>query len=343
MDRFWLLCGGLVILTYSLAHLYRIAAVALHIVDQPNHRSAHAQVTPTGAGAAFIIVFCIALYVLQLPGDLAAAAAVFYNCLPALGLVAVIGLADDLRPIAWWIRVPIHVLAAVWVIYQTGFPSIQLLGFSLEPALPGLVFGVIALVWLQNLFNFMDGIDGIAMGETVFVLIAVSGIAGIMNDAEPVKPLIAMIACGLGFLVINWPRARVFMGDAGSGFLGLMLGALALYELLVPVWSWLILMAWFITDACLTISLRLIRGEKIFEAHAVHAYQHLNRAVGTSRTLVLIGVINCVWLLPLAALANNAQEYGLLLLILASAPLLIFQVYCGAGQSTPKLMALKPD
>ena len=128
------------------------------------------------------------------------------------------------------------------------------------------------------------------------------------------------------------------MGDGGSGFLGLAFGVFVLTETMLPIWSWLILLGWFVTDASLTIVLRLVRRQRIHEAHSEHAYQHLNRAVGTSKTLLIVGLCNAVYLLPLAAQAAISKDWGFGLVLLAYVPLVIFQYYCGAGQRTPKLM-----
>ena len=153
------------------------------------------------------------------------------------------------------------------------------------------------------------------------------------------QPLIVLTAACSGFLVINWPQARVFMGDIGSGFLGLVFGVLVVTQTMLPLWSWLILLGWFVTDATATISMRLFRGETIAEAHGQHLYQHLNRAVGTTRTLFYLATINTCWFFPLAFAASIFQELGVVLLGLAYLPMIIFQCYCGAGQPTTKFMA----
>ncbi|MBT7369232.1 MAG: glycosyl transferase, partial [Gammaproteobacteria bacterium] len=245
--------------------------------------------------------------------------------------------ADDFRPLPWVPRAVLHFICATWVIYIIGFPTLIVLDTEIRLGIAGLVFGAIALVWLLNLYNFMDGIDGIAASEALFAFAGATLIAW-RSGISLSQPVIALMGVCFGFLVINWPKARVFMGDGGSGFLGLILGALALSEILIPVWSWMILLTWFIADACLTICLRLMRGDKIHEAHSLHAYQHLNRALGTPRTLLIVQGVNLIWLLPLAGVAATAQEYGLFLLILAILPTTIFHYYCGAGQPTPMFM-----
>jgi len=220
----------------------------------------------------------------------------------------------------------------------SGVPIINALGIEVNFGFAGNILAVLGLIWLLNLYNFMDGIDGIAIGEAVFVLFFAAAIALYFDLSTAGPPAILLLSCSIGFLIINWPKARVFMGDGGSGFLGLAFGLFVVTETMLPIWSWLILLGWFVTDASLTIVLRLVRREKIHEAHSEHAYQHLNRAVGTSKTLLIVGLCNAVYLLPLAAQAAISKDSGFGLVLLAYAPLIIVQFYCGAGQQTPKLM-----
>ena len=338
MDSFFVLCLGLIVLTYSLSHLYRVIAIALHIVDKPDHRSAHTTVTPTGAGAVFVLLFCIGMLLSSYSGELGLHENVFITMLVPVLLLAVLGLADDYGQLPWSARAVFHLLIASWGVYLFGFPNLSIGSIELDLGLFGLVFGAVALTWFINLYNFMDGIDGIAAGEALFALISATTISIFVGDQPMSVPVLILASVLFGFLLINWPKAKVFMGDVGSGFLGLVLGLFMLSEVLVNVWCWMILFAWFVTDACLTISIRLVRGERIYEAHSLHAYQHLNRALGTGYTLFLIGGINMVWLLPLGIAAQVYPGFGLGLLVLAAAPLIIFQYYCGAGQLSPRVM-----
>jgi len=336
MDRFILLCAGLVVLSYSLSHFYRVVALALHIVDTPNHRSAHKAVTPTGAGIVFVSLYCLGLLLSSFSGELPARDIIFLQLLFPLLLIALVGLIDDYSELRWSARAFVHLSASAWALWLIGFPELIVGSLIVDLGLTGLVFGTFALAWLTNLYNFMDGIDGIAAGEALFVVLSASAISIFVSGQSPSVPALILMAVLLGFLVINWPKAKVFMGDTGSGFLGFLLGVFMLAEFLVSIWSWLILLCWFLTDACLTIVVRWIRGERIIEAHALHAYQHLNRAVGTGYTLAVILGFNVVWLLPLAVLAHRYPEFGFGLLTLAAAPLLMFQFYCGAGQLSPR-------
>ena len=329
--------AGCLVLTYLLAHAYRAVALRLLIFDKPNHRSAHQEQTPTGAGLSFILVFLAAFIFPDLADT--SSSDTFYDVLPALIAVAVVGFLDDYRPLPWPLRVGVHVLCCACVIWITGYPHINLLGQDIDLGWLGSVLGVLGLLWLLNLYNFMDGIDGISTLEGVSVLAFAVAIALYLGQDSIPQPVVVLLAACAGFLMINWPKARVFMGDIGSGFLGLAFGVLIVTQTMLPLWSWLILLGWFITDASVTITMRLFRGEKISEAHSQHLYQHLNRTVGTRRTLFYLVAINTCWLFPSAFAASIFQEFGVVLLGLAYLPMIIFQYYCGAGQPTPRFMA----
>jgi Fuc2NAc and GlcNAc transferase len=333
-----LLLVGCAVLTYSLAHLYRIIALAFHIVDVPNHRSAHKDLTPTGAGISFVLVFFVGLYFVFETQPASEHIQILYKVLPALALISVVGFIDDYMPLSWVLRAILQVLACTFVIWIIGIPVLNVLSYQIHLGWIGFPLGVVGLVWLLNLYNFMDGIDAIAVGEAVSVLFYGTAIAIYFETPDISEPVLVLLLCCSGFLIINWPKARVFMGDGGSGFLGLFFGVLVVTETMLTLWAWLILLGWFITDASLTILLRLQRGEKIHEAHNQHAYQNLNRALGTTRTLLVVFVCNTLWLLPLSLLATIAQDWASLLLVLAYLPLLIIQYYCGAGTTTPRFL-----
>jgi len=139
-----------------------------------------------------------------------------------------------------------------------------------------------------------------------------------------------------GFLVWNFPPARIFMGDAGSGFLGVMLGGLALQAAWVApqlLWAWLILLGVFVLDATFTLLRRLMRGDKVYEAHRSHAYQYASREYGAHLpvTLAVLG-INVLWLLPWACVVALGYIDGLLALLIAYLPLAVLAVRFRAGQ-----------
>jgi Fuc2NAc and GlcNAc transferase len=194
-------------------------------------------------------------------------------------------------------------------------------------------------VWLLNLYNFMDGIDGIAGTEGVTVclggvLLSVAQPAGGAGWALP--SLLAVAA--LGFLAWNFPPAKIFMGDAGSGFLGLMLGVLAVHAAGISsawLWSWIILLGVFVVDSTVTLLNRLWRRERVYEAHRNHAYQRAARRIGSHRTVTLcVAAINIVWLLPIALSVGTGRLNGLLGTVIGYVPLIWLAHRYGAGAST---------
>jgi Fuc2NAc and GlcNAc transferase len=218
--------------------------------------------------------------------------------------VAVVGWLDDRRGLPAGMRALVHVLAAGWAVWCLGgFPSLDL-GVAVVPlGTAGSLLAVVGLVWLTNLYNFMDGIDGLAASEAVGVglvggvLLAAAGATGLSLVA------LALAAAAGGFLVFNWPPAKIFMGDVGSGLLGYAFGVLAMASELagaVPLIVWMILLAVFIVDATATLIRRVVNGERWFEAHRSHAYQ---RAVqtGYSHHAVTVAVMGLNGLLAVAA------------------------------------------
>jgi Fuc2NAc and GlcNAc transferase len=210
----------------------------------------------------------------------------------------------------------------------------ELIGFG--PLAP--VLGVIGIIWVLNLFNFMDGIDGIAGVEGLFLALAGGGLA--LFDAA--APGFAMICFGFGaacagFLVWNWAPASIFMGDAGSGFVGYLIAVLAVaagFRDPAGLWVWLILGGVFFVDATITLLRRLLRGEKPHEAHRTHVYQRLSRAWGShARVSLAVTAVNLLWLLPWAVAAKFHPALAAWFTLSALAPLVLLAVSLGAGRS----------
>jgi Fuc2NAc and GlcNAc transferase len=193
------------------------------------------------------------------------------------------------------------------------------------------------LVWLINLTNFMDGIDGIAATETITVCAGAVCIYAMTPGAEDLwlAPSVLAAAC-LGFLAWNWPPAKIFMGDAGSGFLGLMLGGLSLQAAwTVPtlLWCWVILLGVFVVDATTTLMQRFVRGARLHDAHRTHAYQHAaQRWQAHAPVTWVVTAINVLWLLPCAVLVARGVIGGPAGVFLAYVPLVVLATRLGAGR-----------
>ncbi|MEJ2415540.1 MAG: glycosyl transferase, partial [Exilibacterium sp.] len=253
--------------------------------------------------------------------------------------IALLGFLDDHNHIGFHWRLLMHFLIACCVVVgMGGLPGIVILGYTPDFWL-GWVAAVFYLVWLVNLYNFMDGIDGIAAIEAITVcvgaaLCAMAAGAGVQNWVLPGF----LAAAALGFLLLNFPPAKIFMGDAGSGFIGLVLGGLSLqaaWDQPQLFWSWLILLGVFFVDATVTLVRRVLRGEKFYQAHRSHAYQSASRQLkGGHRVISLgVGAINVFWLTPLALLVAANHLEGVGVLALAYAPLIWLALYFNAGQA----------
>lgn len=329
------LLAAVFIASWAMTAGVRRYALARSIMDIPNARSSHRIPTPRGGGVAIVLGF---LGCLPLAGVLGAVdGRSLLALLPAGALVAAIGFLDDHRHIPARWRLLGHFVAALWLLgWLGGVPALATPWGMLDLGLLGDFLGLVFLVWLLNLYNFMDGIDGIAGLEAISVCLG-GALCGWVVGAPQLLwlPLILGMAAA-GFLVWNFPPARIFMGDAGSGFLGLVLGGLALQAAAVApplVWSWLILLGVFVVDATFTLCHRLMRGERVYEAHRSHAYQRASRRFGSHLKVSLwVTLINLLWLLPLALLVALGHVPGLLALIVAYAPLVLVVAHLGAGR-----------
>ena len=322
-----------VLLTYVLMRAGRRKGV----LDIPNERSSHTAPVPRGGGLAIIIIFFVFLYVYPSAVDRPIGVPVWKSLLLGGAIIAVIGIFDDLRHISARWRFLVHLLAAVVALsLLSALPDIPIFGFSLDLGMFGYVFFAISLVWFVNLFNFMDGIDGIAGVEAITVLGSAALILFVQDQVAWLTLLSYLAVCVAGFLVWNWPPAKVFMGDVCSGFLGFTLGLLAVVtsvETTLNVWVWVILCGVFLVDATTTLIRRIGRGETWYEAHRSHAYQILSRRFGSHwKVSVSVLVVNIAWLLPLGLLAAEYPFWALPICCIALLPLLILAVRVGAGK-----------
>jgi UDP-N-acetylmuramyl pentapeptide phosphotransferase/UDP-N-acetylglucosamine-1-phosphate transferase len=265
-----------VVLLSWLLRTGRAHALAL---DEPNHRSLHTAPTPRIGGLGIM------------SGGLLAMLAVgeFMLALLTLGL-ALVSWRDDRRHVAISVRLGLQFVAAVaWV------GCFELSAWS--------AVAVVSLVWMANLYNFMDGSDGMAGGMAVFGFGAYSAAAWLGGDVSLSLLAAAIAAASLGFLRFNFPPARLFMGDVGSVPLGFAAGALGYQGWMLALWPWwfpLLVFSPFIMDATATLLCRSLRGERVSQAHREHYYQRLVRMGWGHRRTAL-------------------AEYGLMLLVALSA------------------------
>lgn len=257
MMYFWLFASVTLASLLMTAGLRRYA-LARSIIDIPNARSSHSIPTPRGGGVAIVVAF---LLTLPLLGQLGLVPPHYLIALGGAGaLVAIVGFMDDHGHIAARWRLLGHFSAAIWALaWLEGLAPLNLFGVSVDLSWIGHALAAFYLVWVLNLYNFMDGIDGIASIEAVSACLGASALYILSGFTDLIWPPLILAAAVLGFLFWNFPPAKIFMGDAGSGFLGIALGIMSLQAAWVSpalFWAWLILLGVFIVDATVTLTRR---------------------------------------------------------------------------------------
>jgi Fuc2NAc and GlcNAc transferase len=335
MTSWWVLAAAAGA-SFGMTGILRRYALARRMIDIPNERSSHRIPTPRGGGMAIAIAFLACLPVLW------ALKLLPLRLLVALsgsgGLVALIGFLDDHYHVSRRSRLLFHFVAAAWALFWLGgMPPLTVAGFKLPRGWLSNGIAAVYAVWLLNLYNFMDGIDGIASIEAITVCSGGILLYLIVVPANPQWILPAVLLASVaGFLYWNYPPARIFMGDVGSGFLGMTLAVLSIQAAWVApnlFWAWAIMLGVFIVDASVTLIQRILGGgRKYLEAHSSHAYQYAARRFGAHKPVSLaVGVINLVWLCPVATLVGLGYLNGVLGVLIAYLPLvgLAFRLKAG--------------
>lgn len=294
-------------------------------VDQPNERSLHAAPTPRGGG----IVPVFAILLVWISFGYAGWAPAARLAIPFGTLVlTVISWLDDRVGVAVGGRLVVQILVIGLSIY-TGVLSPTVFQHCLPPVLDRAATALLWL-WFVNLFNFMDGADGLAGSEAATIGAGLTLVTAVGVAFDPATAVLgaAIAAAALGFLVWNWAPARVFMGDAGSVPLGYLLGFLLLRLASEGWWkAALILPLYFLADATITLVRRAVRGERVWQAHREHFYQRavlrgLSHAGLVRRaSLANIVLIGCAWAAEngfgLGALAAAVAVVAILLVALS--------------------------
>lgn len=310
------------IVSLSLTYAARYFALRHNLLDHPNQRSSHIIPTPRGGGIAIVLTFCAALIYLWLQEFIATA--LFLALIISLPIIAILGFYDDLYRMKARTRVSIHFATAAFALYLLdGLPVLDFGTYQFNLQLIGTIIGVISIVWLTNLYNFMDGIDGLSGTEGLFVSIS-GGLILWFNAPlhQDIALLFFMLAASIaGFTVFNWPPAKIFLGDVGSGFLGFVIAILGIEsskQTSLSISFWIILLAVFICDATFTVIKRALHGKPWYAAHREHAYQRL-LALGASHQQITLAIValNMLVLLPFALLAISWPHYSAWLMMIA--------------------------
>lgn len=306
----------LLLLSFAVAH----ACIAFYLdhahkqawFDIPNARSSHEKPTPSGGGLALLPAWWLGCFFLFQGYE--HSHGLLLACILA-SLIALLGWFDDRHDLSARLRLQLFGLASCVFALSLQMPSLLMT-----------LFAVVFVLGFINAFNFMDGIDGIAMCEALFILLALL----LLSDAA--TPLFAnmlylLIALVVAFLLWNWSPAKLFCGDAGSTFFGFLLSALIIFahvETILPLAASLILVAAFVADAGTTLCWRMAAGERLSQGHRTHAYQLLAQHFGAHAPVCLLyAAINFCVLLPLAYWVASQPSQWLYGLLLAYLPLLV--------------------
>lgn len=314
---------------------FQSLAINRGIVANPNFRSLHQRPMPRGGGIVFSFVFLFSVVGLWL------FTAIDRNLMWPIvfgGTVAtVFGFVDDVVEIGTRTKLVIQSgLAVVVLISIDGQPLLNLPGI---PHFVDLLLSWFALVWLMNLYNFMDGIDGMAAsGATFLCLAAIASLILKGGDRGLLLVFSLLAACSFGFLIFNWPPASIFMGDSGSLFLGYCFGALIAKTVTagqISLWTWLIVFAYFAGDTSTTTVLRMFMLKRWYGAHRSNAYQNLARICGSHRKVVLgVNLYHILWIFPLAIWSVLMPLTAPLASLLAIAPVVLWTFRYGPRLSS---------
>ena len=286
---------GLFFLSIVLTYSIREYTLKKSILDIPNERSSHTIPTPRGGGLAIIITFYIGVLIFKSSIDIELFLALF-TALP----IAIISLIDDIQPLSSKVRLIVQTFSTILALYFLGgvnfidFTLFQLSGWWLN------VIAFFSILWLTNLYNFLDGIDGYASSQTVII-----GIGLFLFFANPLS--LVLLAGSLGFLLFNWHKASIFMGDVGSATLGFIVAIFIFSDTSNGnIYIWLVLLSLFWIDASVTLLRRYLNKEKISTAHRKHAYQRLTQIGWSHSKVVLFSIVfNILFLLLLYTFVNN--------------------------------------
>tara|TARA_B110000008_G_scaffold36588_1_gene33039 strand:- start:7160 stop:8212 length:1053 start_codon:yes stop_codon:yes gene_type:complete len=300
---------------------YRRIAVKKNILANPNFRSLHENPIPKGGGIVFSFIFVVCIIVLWFQGKLSE------NLFWVLGvggfIAALFGFIDDLINIRASRKLLVQVFLSVWVLFW--FDGGPLSNIALIPNFIAVPLSIFFMVWMINAYNFMDGVDGMAVAGAVFVSGSLALVMLLTHGSLEVTTLFLLLIMSIGaFIVFNWPPASIFMGDAGSVFLGYVFGSLILFTVMnveIIIWTWLTVFGYFFADTTVTQIARVILVKKWYGAHRSHAYQNLAR-ITDSHLKITLGVTfyHLVWILPLTFWTVIQPELAMFAAFLAITP-----------------------
>lgn len=300
----------LFLISFVLTYYIRKIAIEKSLVDIPNERSSHTVATPHGGGIAIAITWFVGISYLFYQNDIDSS--LYYALLVGV-VISAISYFDDLHELSAKFRLLTQSLVAMFGLYMLGgLANIDFYFFSSDNQIFTNIFAFFMIIWFINLYNFLDGIDGYAGSEAVFLALAGFILFGGSH-------FLVLIVSVLGFLVWNWHKAKIFMGDVGSTLLGYNIAIFTLYyanQEAQNLWIWIILFGVFWYDATLTLYRRYKNGEKLSLAHKKHAYQRLTQSGFTHDKVVLFSILVNIVLFCLVYFVSNVFVAFLVSIIL---------------------------
>lgn len=328
--------GELVLSAFGLASLacfvYLRFALVHGPIAVPNHRSLHQEPIPKGAGVAVALASLICLGALAVSGRLDWRSV---NLFVVGGFaVTLAGVADDRLDIPPRFRLVVQLVSIGWICaWLGGVPPLYFGATSFRLGLLGLALLVAACTWFFNLYNFVDGTDGMAGSATAFIGGTMSVVMVVARQYDLAAVLAVVAAASIGFLCFNWPPARIFMGEAGTAFISYIFVAVILVSLsreAVSLWIWLIVFAFYFSDTTVTTMIRAFTVPRFYRGHRSHAYQNLARKWESHlRILTLVLAIDLLWVAPAVAIALHRPDIAGFVTAVVYAPLVLFALKFG--------------
>ncbi|MCW8895359.1 glycosyltransferase family 4 protein [Sulfurimonas sp.] len=289
----------LFLISFTLTYLIKNYAIKKSLVAEVNDRSSHTTPTPHGGGIAIAITWFIGISYLYYINDINSS---LYLALLAGAMISIVSYLDDLYELSAKVRLATQILVAfIGLYFLGGLEKIDLVVFSIENQIVTNIFAILMIVWFINLYNFLDGIDGYAGSEAIFL-----GLAGYLLFSQ--SYFLVLVAAVFGFLIWNWHKAKIFMGDVGSTLLGYNIAVFTIYYANIEsanLWVWITMFGLFWFDATLTLYRRYKNKEKLSQAHKKHAYQRLTQSGWTHSRVVVFSILGNALLLCIVYLISN--------------------------------------
>lgn len=313
-------------------YLYPKVAIKFGAIAIPNSRSLHIQPIPRGAG--IIIAMCVLTSLLIINTLKIIYIPYFMPIMLAAIVMSIVGFLDDCLELSASLRLCIQIIIAIWLYYWLVDNNTINFGFvSMQIGLLKIPFTILFLVWYYNLFNFMDGSDGMASSAVIYIASVFLIIAYLEHQKIPLVFLTILSSATLGFLLFNWPPAKMFLGDVGTNFCSCIISVI----MLITIWHyninlfvWLIALGYYLLDTTITLLIRMVKFPRAwFKAHRSHAYQNLVLNIGHLPALLIIWAINLLWFLPFAMLAYYFPQHSIWYFVISYAVGSLFIVKYG--------------